>query len=73
MRMRGTPVPVKNSSAPDVPEVSIEWTYVPFDQMPLNQRLAWDWLWRKLLAPPEESYRGCTDGEVSDNANPANG
>ena len=38
-----------NNGEPEVSQVSIEWTIVPYDQAPLNQRLAWERLWAWLL------------------------
>lgn len=25
---------------------------VPYEEMPITQRAAWDWLWRRLVSPP---------------------
>ena len=54
----------RTSSDYDGQSLTIAWTPVPYDQMPLSQRLAWDRMWRKLLADEPWRPPGGKDGDT---------
>ena len=36
---------------------SVTWLTLPWDKTPPEQRVAWSWLWRRLLAPGDQNTR----------------
>jgi hypothetical protein len=48
---------VRNNCAPDINQVSIELTFIPYEEVSEKQRRAWSWLSRELLKTVEKSYR----------------